>query len=163
MSSDDDVAETLRKLDLTVKEIMRSGPLTIDADATVMQAAQAMEKQGASCVLVESKGKVVGIVTEHDMAVRVVGKGGSPRSVKVESIMTSPILATSPETKIEDALKTMLTNKVRRLPVVDPNTGVAGLVTVADIANALSEKAGYTSSLIAAMTKESPPRSGVYG
>jgi CBS domain-containing protein len=49
------------------------------------------------------------------------------------------------------------------LPVVDEKAGLVGLVRVADIAKALSEKAGYSTSLIMAMTKEIPPRSGVYG
>lgn len=160
-SSDEE--ETLRKLDLTVKEIMRSSPLTVPAGVTVLQAAKAMQKQDSSCVFIESKGKIIGIVTERDLARRVIARGASPNKVKVESVMTSPIIVVSPDAKIEDALKTMVTNKVRRLPVVDEKTGLAGLVSVTDIANALAEKAGYTSSLISAMTKESVPPSGVYG
>lgn len=155
--------EVLKKLDLRVKEIMRPSPLAVPTDATVLQAAKAMEKQDSSCVFVRSKGKIIGIVTERDMARRVVGKGATPGRIKVESIMTSPIIVISPDAKIEEALNVMSTNKVRRLPVIDEKTGLAGLVSVADIAKALAEKAGYTSSLITAMTKESPPPSGVYG
>lgn len=160
-SSDEE--EVLKKLDLTVKEIMRPSPLTVPAGATVMQVANTMEKQDSSCAFIESKGKIIGIVTERDLARRVVGRGASPSKVKVESVMTSPMVATSPDAKIEDALKMMLTNKVRRLPVVDEKTGLADLVSVADIAKALAERAGYTSLLITAMTKESVPPSGVYG
>jgi CBS domain-containing protein len=68
-----------------------------------------------------------------------------------------------PDTSIEEALKAMTKNKVRRLPVVDGKGDFVGLVSTADIAKALAEKAGYSTSLIAAMTKETPPPSGVYG
>jgi CBS domain-containing protein len=163
MASGVNEGETLRKLDLKVREIMSPNPLTISADATVMQAAKAMEKRDSSCVFVKSKGKIVGIITERDIARRVVGKGASSKKTKVKSVMTSQIVVTPPDTSIEDALKLMTTNKVRRLPVVDEKGDMVGLVGTADVAKALAEKAGYTTSLITAMTKETPPRSGVYG
>ena len=163
MSSGDTEEETLKKLDLKVREIMRANPLTIPADATVMQAAKAMEKHDSSCVFVKSKGKIVGIVTERDITRRVVGKGASAKRTKVKSVMTSRIVVTPPDTSIEEALKVMTTNKVRRLPVVDEKGDLVGLVGAADVAKALAEKAGYSTSLITAMTKETPPPSGVYG
>ena len=88
MSSGDTEEETLKKLDLKVREIMHANPLTIPADATVMQAAKAMEKHDSSCVFVKSKGKIVGIVTERDITRRVVGKGASAKRTKVKSVMT---------------------------------------------------------------------------
>lgn len=155
--------EVIRKLDLKVREIMRPDSITISADATVMQAAKAMQKHDSSCVFVKSKGKIVGIITERDITRRVVGKGASPRKTKVKSVMTSRIVVTPPDASIEEALKVMTANKVRRLPVFEEKTGMVGLVSVADIAKALAEKAGYTTSLISAMTQETPPPSGVYG
>jgi CBS domain-containing protein len=163
MSSGGNEAEALKKLDLKVREIMSPNPLTISADATVMQAAKAMEKHDSSCVFVKSKGKIVGIITERDITRRVVGKGATPKKTKVKSVMTSRIVVTPPDASIEEALKVMTTNKVRRLPVVDEKGDMVGLVGAADVAKALAEKAGYTTSLITAMTKETPPPSGVYG
>lgn len=162
VSSGDNEEQALKKLDLKVKEIMSPNPLTISADATVMQAAKAMEKHDSSCVFVKSKGKIIGVVTERDITRRVVGKGASPKT-KVKSVMTSRIVVTPPDTSVEEALKVMTTNKVRRLPVVDKKGDLVGLVRVADIAKALAEKAGYSTSLITAMTKETVPPSGVYG
>jgi CBS domain-containing protein len=163
MSSGGNEEETLRKLDLKVKEIMSPNPLTISADATVMQVAKAMEKHDSSCVFVKSKGKIVGIITERDITRRVVGKGASAKKTKVKSVMTSRIVVTPPDASIEEALKVMTTNKVRRLPVVDEKGDMVGLVGTADVAKALAEKAGYSTSLISAMTKETPPPTGVYG
>ncbi len=142
---------------------MRSNPPTIPAEATILQAARAMAKQDSAYVFVKSKRGIVGVLTERDIIRRVVEKGTSPGKIKVESVMTSPMVVVSPEAKVEEALNVMITNKVRMLPIMDEKAGLVGLVSVSDIAKALAEKSGYTSSLIAAMTKESPPPSGVYG
>ena len=159
MASNEEVA--LKKFDLKVKEIMEPGPVTIPDQATITQAASVMKKQDSSCVLVESKGKIVGVLTEQDITRRVAAKGSPPGKTRVKSAMTSPIVVIPPEARIEEALRVMITNKVRRLPVVDEK-GLAGLVSVVDIAKALAEKAGYTTSLIQAMAKESLPPSGIY-
>ena len=163
MSPSDREEDVLKKLDLRVKEIMRPNPPTIPASATVLEAAKVMEKQDSSFVFVKSKKGIVGVVTERDITRRVVGKGASPAETKGEDVMTSPMLVVSPEAKVEDALNVMASKKVRMLPVMDDKSGLAGLVSVSDIARALAEKSGYTSSLITAMTKENPPRSGIYG
>ena len=155
--------DVLKRLDLRVKEIMRPNPPTIPASATVLQAAKEMEKQDSSYVFVKSKRGIVGVVTERDITRRVVGKGVSPAATKVETIMTSPMIVVSPEVKVEEALNIMASKGVRMLPVMDEKAGLAGLVSVSDIAKALAEKSGYTSSLITAMSKENPPRSGIYG
>jgi CBS domain-containing protein len=154
--------EILKQLDLRVRDVMQESPLTVPFDATVLQAARAMEEQDSSVVFVQSKGEVVGIVTERDIARRAVARGSAPDKTKVSAIMTSPIIAISPDAKIEEALKVMTAKKVRRLPVLDESTGLTGMVAVVDVARALAEKAGYTSSLITAMTKESTPPTGVY-
>lgn len=155
--------EVMKKLDLRVKRIMRPNPPTIPASATVLQAARVMEKQDSSYIFVKSKKGIVGVVTERDITRRVVGKRAPPAKTKVGAVMTSPMIVVSPEAKVEDALNVMSSNKVRMLPVMDNRAALAGLVSVSDIAKALAEKSGYTSSLITAMTKESPPRSGIYG
>jgi CBS domain-containing protein len=162
MSQGSSEEEIMKQLDLRVKDVMQASPLTVPDDGTVLQAAKAMEEQDSSVAFVQSQGKVVGIVTERDIARRVVANGAAPDKTMVKAIMTSPIIVVSPDAKIEEALRVMTANKVRRLPVVDEKAGLTGMVAVADIARALAEKAGYTSSLITAMTKESTPPSGVY-
>ncbi|MBI3023702.1 MAG: CBS domain-containing protein [Thaumarchaeota archaeon] len=140
---------------------MQPNPVTIPADATVEDAAKVMDRQSCSCLLVEDRGKVVGIVTERDIVRRVAAKGRPLRSARVESIMTAPIIVVTPEVTVEDALSTMATNKIRRLPVVDQK-GLNGLVTLNEIARALAEKLGYENSLLNAMVREPRPPEGVY-
>jgi len=151
----------LEKLDLRVKQVMTRNPLTVDAESTVDVAASGMESCGCGCCLVESRGKIVGIITERDIVRRVSARMSSPKRVKVKSIMTSKLIAIHPDATVEQALQTMAENKIRRLPVVD-RKGLVGVVSIVDIAKALAEKSGYTSSLINAIARQSPPPEGLY-
>ena len=105
--------------------------------------------------------RIVGIVTERDIVRRAAARGCSLKSDRVESIMTTPIIVVKPDATVEDALSIMVTNKIRRLPVVDENV-LAGLVTLKDIAGAIAEKLGYENSLLNAMARESKAPEGVY-
>ena len=153
--------EALEKLDLRVKQVMTQNPLTVDVESTVDAAANGMEKCGCGCCLVESRGKIVGIITERDIVRRVSATASSLKRVKVKSIMTSKLIVIHPNATVEQALQTMAENKIRRLPVVD-RKGLVGVVSIVDIAKALAEKSGYTSSLINAIARQSQPPEGLY-
>jgi len=153
--------EALGKLDVKVKDIMTKSPLTVDAKSTIDVAARGMENCGCGCCLVESKGKIVGIITERDIVRRLAARGSQIKKTTVRSVMTSPIVVIDPESTVEQALRIMAENKIRRLPVVS-DEGLVGIVTIADIAKALAEKSGYTDSLLNALARQSPAPKGVY-
>lgn len=119
------------------------------------------ERQSCSSLLVEDRGKIVGIITERDIVRRVAAKGRPLRSAMVESIMTAPIMVTTPEATVEDALSTIAANKISRLPVVNQK-GLAGPVILGDRARALAEKLGHENFLLNAMAREPGPPEGVY-
>jgi CBS domain-containing protein len=120
-----------------------------------------MERCDCGCCLVESKGKVVGIVTERDIVRRVAAKGSSLKTTRVRAIMSSPIVVVNPETTVEDALRTMANNKIKRLAVVDEK-GLVGIVSITDISKALAKKSGQANLLIDAITGQSRAPEGVY-
>ena len=162
MSSDPDFNTLVKKLDLRVSQIMQQQPATTSKDTTIEHAAQLMDKNRYGCLLVKGKEeRIVGIVTERDIVRRAAARGCSLKSDHIESIMTTPIIVVKPDATVEDALSIMVTNKIRRLPVVDEN-GLAGLVTLKDIAGAIAEKLGYENSLLNAMARESKAPEGVY-
>jgi CBS domain-containing protein len=156
-----DEAQSLQVFDLRVKDVMTPGPLTLESSAKIEEAARGIEKCDCGCCLVESRGKVVGIVTERDIVRRVAAKGGSLKATSVRAIMSSPIIVVNPETTVEDALKTMAINKIKRLAVVDEK-GLVGIVSITDIANALAKKSGQTNLLIDPITRQSRTPEGVY-
>ncbi len=158
MSHEDQNLETL---DLRVKDVMTPSPLTLETSAKIEEAARGMERCDCGCCLVESKGKVVGIITERDIVRRVAAKGTSLKATKVRAIMSSPIVVVNPEMTIEDALRTMASNKIKRLAVVD-DKGLVGIVSITDIAKALAKKSGQTNLLLDAITRQSRAPEGVY-
>jgi CBS domain-containing protein len=158
MSNEDQILE---KFNLKVKDIMTRSPLSVDVNTTIEEAAKKMEFCNCGCCLVENKGKIVGIITERDVVRRVAAKGSSVKSTFVRNIMSSPIIAVNPEETLEDALKTMATNKVKRLVVVDED-GLVGIISITDIAKALAEKAGRFSSLFNVFLRQSSPPKDIY-
>lgn len=149
---------------LLVKDIMTQNPVTIDSERTVREAAVAMDRSGVGCVLVTTKKddheKVIGIVTERDLVRKVLAKEGGGSELSVKSVMSSPLIVVNPDATIEEAAKVMERNGVRRLPVVDQE-GLAGVVTVSDLAKALAKQLEYSDAVFNAMARVSAPK-GMY-
>jgi IMP dehydrogenase len=112
--------------------------VTIEAGQNVLQAAELMGEKGVSSLPVVSKGKLVGIVTEKDMVIRVVARGLNGKKILVEEIMSYPVVITSPEIQLEEATKLMLSKGVRMLPVVEDGH-VIGILSLTDVAKAYPE------------------------
>lgn len=146
---------------LQVKQVMNKQPITIDSQKSVREAAILMDRSGCGCLLVTSKERVVGIVTERDMVGRVLARGGRVSRTRVRDIMSAPLVVVKPEVPVEEAAKTMSDNKVRRLPVVGER-GLLGLLTVNDIANALAEKTNYCNAILNALARAPSAPENIY-
>jgi CBS domain-containing protein len=118
----------------TIREVMTENPSTVEASATVQDAAQLMDKEDIGNVLVVENGEVQGIVTDRDIVVRVLAKGDGP-DASVREAATTDVQTLSPDDSIEDAIKQMEQGNVRRLPVVDDGKPV-GIVSLGDLAKA---------------------------
>ncbi|PKL58604.1 MAG: CBS domain-containing protein [Methanomicrobiales archaeon HGW-Methanomicrobiales-4] len=117
-----------------VRDIMRRDPKTIDYRATVAEAARKMcskDTSGSCIVLKESA--AVGIVTELDINCKVVAKDIKPSEAFVHEIMTSPLITLHADKTVEDAAHLMIKSRVRRLPIVNDQGTVIGIVSVRDI------------------------------
>jgi CBS domain-containing protein len=117
----------------TVEEIMTTNPRTVNADDTVLQAAQVMRDSDIGDVVVVEDGQVAGIVTDRDIVVRSVADGRDADSTTVGDIATTGIQAIEPEASVDDALRTMREDDIRRLPVAK-NGRPVGIVTLGDLA-----------------------------
>jgi len=120
-------------MSLKVEDAMVDEVISIDADATVKQAVDLMNKHEIGCLIVVRDGKAVGIVTERDMLNRVLARSRDPEKTKVSEIMTSPLIVTEPDTDLEEAARLMFKMKVKKLPVVSKGD-LVGLITLTDIA-----------------------------
>ena len=112
-----------------------------EADETVEVAAGRMaEKNVGTLVVRDAENRPVGIVTDRDLATRVLGERRDPEITRVEEVMTSCPQSISEETPIEDALVTMRYLRVRRLPIVDRDQRLVGLISVDDVLYLLAEE-----------------------
>ena len=118
----------------TIRDVMTEDPASVESDATVQDAAALMDKQDIGNVLVVDDGEVTGIVTDRDIAVRVVAKGEGP-DTKVSEAATTDLESLSPDDSIDEAIKKMEDADVRRLPVVEDGKPV-GIVSLGDLAKA---------------------------
>lgn len=119
----------------TIREVMTENPKSVDASATVKDAAEIMASEDIGNVLVVENDEVQGIVTDRDIVVRSVAKGENPEDASVREVATTDVQTLSPDDSIDDAIKKMEEGDVRRLPVVEDGKPV-GIVSLGDLAKA---------------------------
>ncbi len=106
--------------------------VVLNPDATAYEAARALENNHVGAVLVQEQGRLVGIVTDRDLAIRVAGSGFNPTELDVGDVMTTDVASLPLEATVKDVTECMLQYHVRRVPVVQGDR-VIGLVTLDDL------------------------------
>ena len=120
-------------LPLKVRDVMVREVITVNEDSTVKEAVDVMNEFQIGSLIVLEKGKAKGIVTERDFLRRVTAEAKDIMNTKVKEIMTTPLVVVEPGTDLEEAMKLMFKNKIKKLAVVDSNK-LVGIVTLTDIA-----------------------------
>lgn len=115
---------------------MTKNVIVVPFGKTILDVAKLMKKNEiGSVIVVEDKaGKhAKGIITERDIVYKILAKGEDPYKAEVKDIMSQPLRVVKPDTTIEDAAKAMRENKVKRLPVVNDDNELIGLLSEGDI------------------------------
>ena len=118
----------------TIHDLMTSNPSTIEPDKTVADAAKLMRDEDAGLIPIVEGQKLAGTITDRDIAIRVVAEGKDPQSSSVRDVMTSRLVTVDPDQDLDEALRLMAEHQVRRLPVVEEDGKLVGIVAQADIA-----------------------------
>ena len=118
----------------SIREIMTSNPSTVEPDKTVVDAARIMKQEDAGVVPVTENGRLTGMVTDRDIAIRVVAEGRDPQSTSVREVASKDLVTVDPEQDLDEALRLMAKHQVRRLPVVEEDGRLVGVVAQADVA-----------------------------
>jgi CBS domain-containing protein len=121
----------LGAMSMQVGDLLRRGPVTVDADSSIQAAAQVMASEQVSSVMVMEQGKLVGLITDSDLRKRCIATGLSIQQ-PVRNIMTSELETVGRTTLLSDALLAMTRFKVHHLPVKDDDT-LSGIITVSDL------------------------------
>jgi len=124
----------------TVRLLAPSEPIQLTAEATVHEAIERMVAQRrAAVVVVDGDGRLIGIFTERDVLIRVVGEGRDPRTTRLGAVMTGRPEALAPQDRICFAVNRMSTAGFRTIPLVDTEGRPIGIVTVNDVVKWLAE------------------------
>jgi CBS domain-containing protein len=124
-----------------VHEVMSQRPRAVSPDTSVLEVAEVMDQEDVGSVPVLEGDRLAGIVTDRDITVRAVAKGKDPRGMPVREITTRDVVTVGPDDDLADALKLMASYQVRRIPVVDSEEHLVGVVSQADVALEAKEKA----------------------
>jgi CBS domain-containing protein len=136
----------------TVKELMSSKPCSIDSDKPIAYAAQMMRDEDVGLAPIVEGDKLVGVLTDRDIAVRVVAEGKDPEQTRVSEIASSEVVAVEPEQDLDGALRLMALYQVRRLPVVEQSGRLVGVLAQADVARRGDERT--TGTVVEEISKE---------
>jgi CBS domain-containing protein len=118
----------------TVREAMTSKLCSIDTDKTVAYAAKMMRDEDVGIAPIVEGDRLVGVLTDRDIAVRVVAEGGDSEQTKVTDVMSRDLVTLDPDQDLDEALRLMARHQVRRLPVVEEDGRLVGVVAQADVA-----------------------------
>ena len=117
----------------SIRDVMTAHPVTLQATASVVDAARAMRDSDIGDVIVVENGRICGIVTDRDIAVRGVAEGRNISTLTLGDICSRQLTTLSPTDSVEDAVLLMREKALRRLPVVEGGKPV-GIVSLGDLA-----------------------------
>ena len=118
----------------SIGQIMTANPCAIDAGKTVDYAAKMMRDEDVGLAPIVEGDRLIGALTDRDIAVRVVAEGKDPASTKVSDVASKQVVTLDPQQDLDEALRLMAQHQVRRLPVVEEDGRLVGVVAQADIA-----------------------------
>lgn len=116
-----------------VRDLLKRHPITLESETPVVEAARAMQTANVGAVIVTDQGRLVGILTDRDIAVRVVAHGDDPNTTRIADVCSMVLATLSPDDELERAFEIMQRKAVRRMPVVDANRLAVGILSLGDL------------------------------
>ena len=124
----------------SVQKLMTSNPCSIDSDKSVAYAAKMMRDEDVGLAPIVEGNRLVGTVTDRDIAIRVVAEGKDPESTRVTEIASTDLVTVDPQQDLDEALRLMTQHQVRRLPVVEEDGRLVGVIAQADVARSADDR-----------------------
>ena len=126
---------------MTCSEIMTKNPECCVPSDSVMKAAQLMKSEDVGPIPIvadKEEKKLTGIVTDRDLAVKVVAEARDPKTTQIEEVMSEGLVTCRENDDVQSVLKLMEDNQLRRIPVVDRNDRLMGIIAQADVATRMA-------------------------
>jgi len=137
-----------------IAEVMTDRPRAITRQTSIREAAQLMDEEDVGSLPIVDEGtRLVGIVTDRDIAIRGVGRGVDTDKTSVAEIASDEVYAVTPDDDLDGALQTMAHAQVRRVPVVVRENELVGIVSQADVVRVSKDK---TTAAVVGAISQSP-------
>jgi CBS domain-containing protein len=136
---------------MKVKDAMHRNAEWVEPTTTVSALAKKMRDLDVGSLPVGENDRLVGMVTDRDIAIRAVAEGADPNQVTARDIMSKGIVYCRDDEELEDAVRIMEQKQIRRLPVIDGNKRMVGILSLGDVSHAAShEIAGEVTAAVSA-------------
>jgi CBS domain-containing protein len=144
---------------ILVRDLMTRGVRTLSPSDSVIFAAQAMAELDVGSIPVCDGQRLVGVVTDRDLTLRSLAQGRDPQSTQLDQVMTTDVQWCYEEQSIEEVAQLMRDAQIRRLPIVDHDRKLVGVVSLGDLAAKGGEQEA-SEALKEISTPSEPDRSG---
>ncbi|MEO7743395.1 MAG: CBS domain-containing protein [Usitatibacter sp.] len=117
---------------MNIREVMTPNPRTVELSDTIQDAALIMRDEDTGAVPVVEEGRVVGMVTDRDIVIRAIADGDFDATI--DDIVSDDVVCATPDMTTTQAEELMSEHQIRRLPVVDEDENIVGIVSLGDLA-----------------------------
>jgi CBS domain-containing protein len=124
-----------------VREVMTDRPRCVTLETPISEVAQLMESEDIGSLPVLEGDQLAGMITDRDIVVRAIAQGKDPRGMPVREVASRELVTVYADDDLSNALEKMASQQVRRLPVVDEENRLVGILAQADVALEVKEKA----------------------
>ena len=122
-----------------IRKLMFVKPRTVKPGDSIVEAAKLMRGEETGIAPIVDCGRLVGVITDNDIAIRVVAEGRDPATTRVDEVASRDLVTIDPDQGLDDALEVMARHEVKRLPVVEEDGTLVGIVAQADVARHAAE------------------------
>jgi CBS domain-containing protein len=124
---------------MKVKDMMHRGVQFVEPGTKIAAIAAKMQQHDIGAIPVCDNGKPVGMVTDRDITIRALANGKDAAKITAKDVMTSKIIYCRDSEEAEDAIRIMESKQIRRLPVLDNNGELVGMLSLGDVSHAMTQ------------------------
>jgi CBS domain-containing protein len=118
----------------SIRDIMTTNPRTIEPSTPIFEAARIMRDEDVGSLPITEGSQLFGTITDRDITIRAIAEGRDPQGTTVQEIASRDLVTVDPQQNLDEALRLMAQHQVRRLPVVEEDGRLIGIVAQADVA-----------------------------
>lgn len=125
---------------MKVRDAMHPGVVCVEPDTPLREVARKMKEEDIGAIPVKADGDLVGMITDRDLATRALGDGIDISVLRARDVMTKGAICCLASDDLEDAIGVMEGQKIRRLPVMDRDGGLVGMLSLGDVSRGVNSK-----------------------